>query len=389
MKRSIFFISAFSLALAAHAQLGTVKGVFNDAKDIRNEIPKKKDKPKDEPKEEQKQDGNTSSQQTNAPQKDEKPSLKVYNNYDFVAGSKILFEDDFTSDMDGEFPAHWKLKSGQAVVNKIEGKPAFFITDGNYCIVVPRLKTASYLGSEFTVEYDVYAEGGEFGLIVFLEGGESNNAEVAVSESEATCTFPEGSLNHELPAGLKDNFKGKWHHIAIAYKNKQVKVYCDQYRVLVVPDCNCTPSSVELGGIGSEEHPMKFTSVRIADGAGMNMLGKINTDGRFVTHGILFDTGKSTLRPESMGVLNEIVKVMKENAGLKFEIDGHTDSDGDDAGNLKLSQERADAVKTQLVSMGIDGSRFTTKGFGETKPIDKNDSPEGKANNRRVEFVKI
>jgi len=80
---------------------------------------------------------------------------------------------------------------------------------------------------------------------------------------------------------------------------------------------------------------------------------------------------------------------MKEHSDLKFEIDGHTDSDGKGDANLKLSQERADAVKAKLTEMGIDDARLTTKGFGATKPIDKNDTAEGKANNRRVEFVKI
>jgi outer membrane protein OmpA-like peptidoglycan-associated protein len=113
------------------------------------------------------------------------------------------------------------------------------------------------------------------------------------------------------------------------------------------------------------------------------------TDGKFITHGILFDVNKSSIKPESMGALNEIVKIMKDHSDLNFEIDGHTDSDGNADANMKLSQQRADAVKAKLIEMGIAESRLTTKGFGATKPIDKNDSAEGKANNRRVEFVKI
>jgi outer membrane protein OmpA-like peptidoglycan-associated protein len=90
-----------------------------------------------------------------------------------------------------------------------------------------------------------------------------------------------------------------------------------------------------------------------------------------------------------MGVINEVARMLKENAGLKLEIDGHTDSDGNPQINAKLSQDRSDAVKSLLVSLGIDAGRLTTRGFGAAKPIDNNTTPEGKANNRRVEFVKV
>lgn len=119
------------------------------------------------------------------------------------------------------------------------------------------------------------------------------------------------------------------------------------------------------------------------------MLGKILTDGKIVTHAIKFDVNKWNIKPESMGFLNQMAAWLKQNPAIKLEVDGYTDSDGNADANIKLSQQRADAVSKQLVSMGIDASRLVAKGFGANKPISDNATPEGKANNRRVEFVKL
>lgn len=82
--------------------------------------------------------------------------------------------------------------------------------------------------------------------------------------------------------------------------------------------------------------------------------------------------------------------MLGESADVKVQIVGHTDSDGDAAQNLDLSQRRAAAVRTVLMSdFGIDGARLTTDGKGEAQPLDTNDTAAGKANNRRVEFVKM
>jgi outer membrane protein OmpA-like peptidoglycan-associated protein len=117
---------------------------------------------------------------------------------------------------------------------------------------------------------------------------------------------------------------------------------------------------------------------------------KLITEGKFVTHGILFDVNSDKIKPESFGVLKEISTVLNENPDVKVKIVGHTDADGKDADNLDLSKRRAEAVKSILTSeFKIDGSRLETDGKGESQPVDKNDSPAGKANNRRVEFIKL
>lgn len=323
------------------------------------------------------------------------PSLKVYNNYDFVPGDKILFEDHFTDDHDGEFATHWELKSGQAVLNKVNGELAMHLTDGNYALVTPRMKTPKYLTDAFTVEYDFYHLPGAYGVLMQLmefdkKEGFERESTLLVNENSTSFTGTSSSveLTKDYPADLAENFDNKWHHVAIAVKNHQLKVYVDQYRVLVVPDTKEDYFSVNFAGIGDEKNPVVFKNVRIATGGGMNMLGKKFTDSKIITHGINFDYNKATITPESMGTLNMIVQVMKDNPDLKFEVGGHTDGDGSDSYNLTLSQQRADAVMGQLIKMGIDASRLTAKGYGKTKPISDNNTPEGKANNRRVEFVK-
>ena len=111
---------------------------------------------------------------------------------------------------------------------------------------------------------------------------------------------------------------------------------------------------------------------------------------KWVTHGILFDVNSANIKPESYGTLKEMANVLKEYADLKVKIVGHTDADGADAANLDLSKRRAASVKAALAKeFGIDESRMETDGKGEGEPIDKNDNPAGKANNRRVEFIKI
>lgn len=318
--------------------------------------------------------------------------FKAYQNYDFMPGDKVVFEDDFRADQDGEFPAHWKLEAGQAVVNKIGGEPAFLLTDGNYAKVSPRIKGNSYLGDTYTIEFDFYPKAGGFEkCIVFLRGkqGADDKDASVVAGHDAAFEGVEHDLNAEYKGSSSEDYVNKWHHVAIAVKRGQLKLYEDQFRVLVVPDMgDFKADTIAFGGIGDSDNPLVFKNVRVATGGGMNMIDTLAREGRIVTHGINFDVNKATLRPESQGTLSQIVKLMKENTDLKLEIGGHTDNSGEAAKNVTLSQARAEAVKQALVGQGVDAARLTAKGYGASKPIDSNDTPEGKANNRRVEFAK-
>ena len=396
MKKHMYLFAIFTVTLcflgtSAFAQID-IFGKINSAVDKKTDEaiddamnPKKKEEQKKE--DEKKNDASNTSaagKAVNSPQ-----TIKAYNNYDFKVGDNIIFEDLFAGDQDGEFPAHWNLENGQAVVNKVNGEPAFLLTDGNYVLVAPRMKTESYLTDPFTIEFDYYqANSNQWGpMIRFFEAEENKNHDLHFGHEVSTTYFPHDLSGSTL--GSDDEYFGKWHHGAVSYKNGQLKAYVDNIRALVVPHTDFVPVRVQIGGIGEPNNAITFRNFRIASGGDQNMIGKMLTDGKFVTHGITFDVGKATLKPESMGVLNDVAKFMKDNSSAKFEIDGHTDSDGDAAKNQKLSEDRASSVKSQLVTMGIDASRFTTKGFGAAKPLGPNDSPEAKANNRRVEFVKM
>jgi OmpA-OmpF porin, OOP family len=323
-----------------------------------------------------------------SPQASPESSYKAYSNYDFVPGDTIIFADDFTDDQDGEFPSHWNLDAGQGILNKVGTDEAFALTQGNYATVSPRMKNQSYLTKTFTVEFNYYSNGAYPTSIFFHEPGDKRVSLSFSDEGGVSSSYFPKDFSAPFP-GSTSAFKNSWHHAAFIFKNGTIKCYVDQYRVLVMPNVDFNPTWIQFGGIAGQDNPLLFKDVRIASGGNMNSIAQKFTDAKIVTHGINFDVDKATIKPESMGTLNMIVKVMQNTPDLKFEVDGHTDNSGNSQHNMTLSQQRADAVEAQLISMGIDASRLTTKGFGDTKPISSNDTQDGKANNRRVEFVKM
>lgn len=118
-------------------------------------------------------------------------------------------------------------------------------------------------------------------------------------------------------------------------------------------------------------------------------LAKMEDRGLVITlsGSVLFRSDEATLLPAATSKLDEVATALLATKGRSLVVEGHTDADGEESYNLDLSQRRADAVRTYLVGRGYDGSLISAKGIGEARPIADNTSPEGKANNRRVEIV--
>ncbi len=317
--------------------------------------------------------------------------LKAYATYDFVPGEKTLFEDNFKDDKEGLAPSRWKLLGGQALVKSDNNEKIVSISQ-YYTGLVPKMKTAAFLPASYTIELDYYLDAGYEGnpgvMVSFRNGAGDEVANIIPNKLNTSFgrTSKENIVGENPPDILNENFYNKWHHIAIAYSNNQMAIYINQHKVLDIPQCDFKATSFALLGNYSEGMPMYFKNFRFAENT--NVISQSLAQGKLVTHAIRFDVNKAEVRSESLGFIHQVADYLKANPSIKFEVGGHTDSDGEDAANLKLSEQRAQAVKSILINFRVAESQLTTQGYGETKPISPNTTPDGKANNRRVEFIK-
>lgn len=426
-KLHIIVIGLFIAIAGAHSQISlnkVLKNVKKNAeKQIEQRIERKADKAVDKTldkaeesidntvknvgkkKDEDKETKDKNIPAENEQEKQETPTVEkaspvlTWNKYDFVPGTEIIFEDDFSSEQNGEFPSRWDMTAGTIEVVNWGGENVVWFKNTNANspnAILPLLKnrTEDYLPEQFTVEMDVYFHK-DYNLnrTYYLFFYDKKN-QMKIMQPSKPIRIDYNAVTYDL---IGDTYPGHnklkpnegWRHVAISFNKRALKGYLDDTRLLNIPNLEINPTGIMISAHNTSGTGKPFIkNVRIAKGA-VPLYDKFLTNGKFVTTGIKFDVAKASIKPESMGTINYVVKMMTDHPELNFSVEGHTDSDGESASNQKLSEARAKAVTETMINAGISADRLSSKGYGETKPMTSNDTPEGKAQNRRVEFVKF
>jgi outer membrane protein OmpA-like peptidoglycan-associated protein len=322
------------------------------------------------------------------------PGEGVWANYDFVPGDSILFYDDYSGDRVGDFPRRMNFVRGNWEVVEWEGERWLRGTGRSGRAVEIPLPDA--LPERFTIEMDVHLT--------------HRNHELAVSTTSPAATggdtrriasnyFKVGRGGAGVASGTGSPVEALtreetvWEDVVplrIMVDHEYAKVYLGSERIANIPNADIERSAtLYLEGRGGNREPIYIGPIRIAAG-GRDLYDDLLDDGRATTRGILFAVNSDRIRPESTPTLDAIGEMLAEHPDLRLSIEGHTDSDGEEAYNQLLSERRAASVKDYLVErQGIDAGRLETTGYGESEPVADNRSPEGKQKNRRVELVRL
>ena len=334
----------------------------------------------------------------------EKRDLKVYSKFDFVPGSSILYFDNFEKDNIGESPEGW-ITTNSAETVTIEG------LEGNWVKMsatssrhIARNKKQSW-GNNFTIEFDLLIVKDTYdpridiallntsGNLVTDEGILQTGKKVLYFESILGGGNNSRAIFYSMDKKISDNMSQSLPynnttpvHVSMCVQGKRFRMWWNENKIYDLSAINeeYLPNQLgfNFGSVGGSD--FYISNIRVAKDV-PDTRAKFE-QGKIISN-LLFFSGTSSLKPESMGALLDVSKVLKD-ATAPVKIIGHTDSDGDDAANQKLSQQRAEAVKAILIKQyGIEESNLTAEGRGEAQPVADNKSAEGKAQNRRVEFI--
>lgn len=316
-------------------------------------------------------------------------------NYDFKPGERTLFATDFSDAVVGNFPRKLEFSEGAMAVVKWNGR-RWLRAKEKSMFAIPLGET---LPKRFTISFDIRKPNGTDGTVIFT----SDKSFVArnrpiyykfnyfligeYQESGVYSGYPD-----EMPTAM-GSAGAKFSNVVTARimaDGSYAKVYINKTRVANIPNAKLIrENKLWLEIYAYEDSPVFITDIRVAAG-GKDLYSTLESEGRVALQGIHFAKGASAIQPASEKTLKKIADLLKEHTDLNLLIEGHTSNTGSYETNMKLSKERAAAVKSYLVAnYGIDASRLKTNGLGSTQPVASNETKKGRAKNRRVEVVKL
>jgi OOP family OmpA-OmpF porin len=358
----------------------------------------------------------TSSSQTTVT---EEPALKSTAKFDFIPGAQIVYYENFDQEALGELPTGWNTNgSGEVTtLDKFPGKwlrvhaPFTYLTANqkelgeNYTIefdIILQLKnngwmypevsfglfssgTESNSTNDFLRDYDKYGS-----VTALLSPGEYKHTKIRIKSYADNKSYFSGEFK---PLGELEQWYGKPVHMAIQVQKERFRMWVNEVKAFDLPKAvpmnyvmNQLQIRVHHTNYNDSQYGIYISNIKMAKGL-PDTRHKLIDEGKFSTTAILFDVNAASLKPASYGIIKEVAGILKEHNNLRIKITGYTDSDGNDKDNLLLSQQRAAAVKTALVSeYGIDESRMETDGKGESESVGDNKTKEGKAANRRIDM---
>ena len=347
----------------------------------------------------------TSHQETDA------NTFGVYSNFTFIPGSKLLFYDDFAADALGDFPANWETGgSGEVVtINDSKDKWLSIVRRSGY---MPTIENK--LPENYTIEFDLANNGYGSGkpnsklFFAFLtkkaysmgSGGSLADIEILLSNNGFKVSNVEnfgGEVEVKIGSRIDremTDYLNNTVHISIAVNKKRLRMWVNEEKMVDSP--NLLQSNIGkyfiiqgMDVLPENGHFVGISNFRIAEST-EDLRSLLLKNGKFSTTGIYFDTAAATVKKESYGILLDIANMLRDNSDITVQIVGHTDNQGAEDYNQILSENRAKAVKQILVEeFGINEDKLQFMGKGEVEAVDDNTTEKGRANNRRVEFIKI
>lgn len=333
--------------------------------------------------------------------------VKSTSKFDFVAGEKVLYFDNFERLETGDFPAEFNTNASGEIVSLDDKTGKWLNMTKNGAFVPDNIKQ---LPENFTLEFEVGINSDPtnnypgFGLTFSTEPDELMKERFFSGGTSIVYFHPSAAqlnvqvvpsagseISNEIKMPQWNTNDNNFAKVSVWRQKGRLRVYVNEDKLVDMPRFFTENKTYDFAFFRSffDECEVYLTNIRYAV-AGEDKRNKLITEGKFVTTGITFDVNSDNIKPESGIVLKDIAATLQENPKVRVKIIGHTDSDGSDAANLLLSQKRAAAVKLALVNFyGIDASRMETIGKGESEPLNKNINTEEKAQNRRVEFIKL